>query len=80
MYTDREGETSWAFEHGDAASVERVVECVHEVDLDRIRLVRKFREFGVPFAFFHISLASDFVSVFSLELVPALTPFLGYWH
>jgi hypothetical protein len=50
---ERERETGGAFKHGDAAVVERVIEGVHEIDLDRVRLVRKRREFSC----FHLSLS-----------------------
>jgi hypothetical protein len=50
---ERERETGGAFKHGDAAFVERVIEGVHEIDLDRVRLVRKRREFSS----FHLSLS-----------------------
>jgi len=36
--------TSGAFEHGDASLIEKLIERIHEIDLDRVRLVWKRRE------------------------------------
>lgn len=74
---ERSTSTCGAFEHGDsAATVEGIVEEVHEIDLDRIRIERKGWKMSLGFGFLLLTSHFFFFSFFFVVLPSACSSVL----